>query len=63
MPQVDKQEIMVTWELTCHQCQSNFELPAPSGPREERELECPLCGSKDIKRIEALSDSAPQCGG
>jgi rRNA maturation endonuclease Nob1 len=63
MPQENKREITVTWELNCHQCKSNFEVPVPFGPREERELKCPHCGSKDIERIEALSHDAPQCGG
>jgi len=63
MPQEDKQKVIITWELTCHQCKSNFEVPVPFGPKEERELMCPHCGSKDIGRIEALKDDAPQCGG
>jgi DNA-directed RNA polymerase subunit RPC12/RpoP len=63
MPQENKREIIVTWELTCHQCKSKFEVPAPFGPREERELNCPRCGSKDIERMEALATDAPQCGG
>jgi DNA-directed RNA polymerase subunit RPC12/RpoP len=53
----------MTWELACHQCKSNFEVPVPFGPKEEREITCPHCGSKDIGRIEALSQEAPQCGG
>jgi len=63
MPQENKREVKVTWEFTCHQCKSNFEVPAPFGPKEERELKCPHCGSKDIARIEALNQDAPQCGG
>jgi len=63
MPQENKRQITVIWELSCRQCKSNFEVPAPFGPREERELKCPHCGSKHIERIEALSQDAPQCGG
>jgi len=63
MPQESKREIIVTWELTCHECKSSFEVPVPSGPREEKELECPHCGSKDIGRMEASNQEAPQCGG
>jgi len=63
MLQENKRKIMVTWELTCLQCKANFEVEAPFGPTEERELKCPHCGSKDIRRIEALNQDAPQCGG
>jgi DNA-directed RNA polymerase subunit RPC12/RpoP len=64
MPRKNKKEIIMTWELTCSQCKSNFEGPVPRGPREEKELKCPKCGSKYIERIEALSQGAPpQCGG
>jgi len=63
MGQENKRDIMVTWDLTCRQCKSNFEVEAPFGPKEERELKCPRCGSKDIGRIEALDQNAPQCGG
>ena len=63
MTQENEQEITVTWELACHQCKSNFEVPAPFGPRDENELECPHCGSNDIERIEASNQDAPQCGG
>jgi rRNA maturation endonuclease Nob1 len=63
MPQGNKREVIVTWQLTCHQCKSNFEVEAPSGPKEERALMCPLCGSRDIARVEASKQDAPQCGG
>ena len=54
----------MTWELTCRLCKSNFEVPVPRGPREEKELKCPKCESKYIERIEALSQGAPPpCGG
>jgi rRNA maturation endonuclease Nob1 len=62
-PEENKREVIITWELTCHQCKSNFEVRAPFGPKEERELKCPDCGSKDIGRIEASNQDAPQCGG
>jgi rRNA maturation endonuclease Nob1 len=63
MSELDKRKIILTWELTCRQCKSNFEAPVPFGPREEKELECPHCGSKEIERVEALNQDAPQCGG
>jgi rRNA maturation endonuclease Nob1 len=63
MADQDKQQFILTWELTCHQCKSNFEVLVPFGPREEKALECPHCGSKDIGRIDASNQDAPQCGG
>jgi rRNA maturation endonuclease Nob1 len=63
MSQEDKRKIIVTWQLACRKCKANFEVEAPFGPTEERNLKCPRCGSKDIGRIEALKEDAPQCGG
>jgi len=63
MPQENKPELILTWQLICHQCQSNFEVPVPFGPKEEKELKCPYCGSKDFARVEASNQDAPQCGG
>jgi len=63
MPPKNKREIIVTWQITCRQCKSNFEVEAPFGPREERALRCPHCGSKDVERVEASNQDAPQCGG
>jgi rRNA maturation endonuclease Nob1 len=60
---MDAQEINITWELTCHRCKSNFEVPAPCGPREEKELRCPACGSEYIERKETLAQADPSCGG
>jgi len=63
MSHENKREAIITWELTCHKCKSNFEVPVPFGPTEERNLKCPHCGSKEIGRVEALNEDAPQCGG
>jgi rRNA maturation endonuclease Nob1 len=63
MPGENEREIKLTWELTCRQCKSSFELPVPRGPREEKELKCPKCGSEYIERIEALAQDLPSCGG
>jgi len=60
---MEEQEIHMTWWLACHQCKSKFEAPVPRGPREEKELSCPVCGSKSIERTEALAQGAPTCGG
>ena len=45
----------MTWQLACRQCRANFVVEVPFGPKEERELKCPDCGSKDIGRIEGLT--------
>jgi DNA-directed RNA polymerase subunit RPC12/RpoP len=63
MAQENKRNIIVTWQLACRQCRANFVVEVPFGPKEERELKCPDCGSKDIGRIEGLTQDAPQCGG
>jgi rRNA maturation endonuclease Nob1 len=56
-------DIRVMWDLTCRQCKVNFEVEAPFGPTQEREMKCPFCGSKEIGRRELLNEAAPQCGG
>jgi rRNA maturation endonuclease Nob1 len=63
MPPKKKREITLTWELTCRLCKSNFELPVPGGPGEEKELTCPECGSYSIERIGTVTIAAPSCGG
>jgi rRNA maturation endonuclease Nob1 len=63
MSEENKRKVIMTWDLTCRQCKSSFEVEVPFGPKEERALKCPHCGSKDIGRIEALDQNAPQCGG
>jgi len=63
MPGENEQEIKLTWELTCRQCKSSFEVAVPCGPREEKELKCPKCGSEYIERIEVSTHSTPPCGG
>jgi Zn finger protein HypA/HybF involved in hydrogenase expression len=54
---------MVTWEFECRHCKSNFVTPVPRGPREERELQCPSCKSKDLKRLNAGNLQETACGG
>jgi len=63
MARKKKQEIILTWELTCRRCKSNFTVPVPSGPAEEKELKCPKCRSQQIERIEASAQGAPACSG
>lgn len=47
------------WQYYCDQCQSTFELPVPSGPKEEQQRKCPTCGSMNLKRLTALVIEAP----
>ena len=54
---------MLTWEYLCHQCEAQFELPVPRGPKEERETKCPRCGSMDIERLDVFSISVCPPGG
>jgi len=61
--QVKVDGIRLTWELTCRQCKSSFEVPVPRGPREEKELKCPQCGSEYIERIAVSTHGPPPCGG
>jgi hypothetical protein len=63
MAQEDQKEIVLTWEMTCALCKADFEVEVPRGPREEKELTCPHCGSGDIGRREASAENAPACGG
>jgi len=63
MADQNQRQIILTWDLTCRQCKSNFEVPVPFGPTEEKELECPHCGSRDVGRIDASNQDAPQCSG
>ena len=63
MAQEDEKEIVLTWEMACSGCKAGFEVEVPRGPREEKELKCPHCGSKEIVRREAFGEDAPACGG
>jgi rRNA maturation endonuclease Nob1 len=53
----------LTWEVKCRQCLSKFEVPVPKGPRDEKELKCPRCGSKELERLDVFNFSSPHCGG
>jgi DNA-directed RNA polymerase subunit RPC12/RpoP len=48
-----------TWQYSCHHCQAKFEMPVPSGPTEEQQRKCPLCGSNDIERLTTLIVGLP----
>jgi|YelNatPaOPRAMG01_1025707.scaffolds.fasta_scaffold61347_2 rRNA maturation endonuclease Nob1 len=55
--------IPLTWQMICNQCKYSFEIEIPKGPREEKQLRCPRCGSIYIQRAEASSTIPSQCGG
>ena len=54
---------MLKWEYLCHQCEAQFELPVPRGPKEEKERDCPRCGSRDIERLNVFDLSVCPPGG
>jgi rRNA maturation endonuclease Nob1 len=47
------------WRYLCHQCNTTFESPVPSGPNEEEQRKCSACGSIHITRLTALVVEAP----
>ena len=53
----------VMWEFKCHRCDREFETSVPRGPKEEREINCPLCASKDVVRINLGKLQEIACGG
>ena len=53
----------LTWDYLCHQCEFRFEMPVPRGPTEEKERECPRCGSRDIERLNVFDYTACPPGG
>ncbi len=53
----------VIWEFACCQCQHIFTTPVPRGPKEEKQLKCPLCASSRIKRTTVDSIEPVFCGG
>ena len=54
---------VLMWEFECHHCQTKFETSPPRGPKEEREIKCPYCGSKEIERLNVGNLAATACGG
>ena len=51
------------WEFDCHSCKTKFETNVPRGPKEEREIKCPHCGSKEIERLNVGNLAETACGG
>ena len=59
----EPQSDMLMWEFNCLHCNKKFETRVPRGPREEREMKCTHCGSRDIERINIKKLQDPTCGG
>lgn len=57
-----KKDEMLKWHFDCLSCKADFEVPVPRGPREEKELTCPVCGRKEIKRRLSKCEIAPPGG-
>ena len=51
------------WEYECHNCSVKFKTQVPCGPREEREIRCPDCGSANIERLNVGALAPTACGG
>ncbi len=51
------------WRYQCGACGAGFEMPAPSGPAEEKARTCPICHSKNIKITECVKSAACPPGG
>ncbi len=56
-------DITLMWQMICNECKSKFEVKAPKGPKEEKTLRCPRCGSKNIQQAKESSTVPAQCGG
>ena len=54
---------ILMWEYECHNCSVKFETPVPCGPREERAIRCPGCGSANIERLNVGALAPTACGG
>jgi len=53
----------LTWEYDCRSCKFHFDTPVPRGPKEEREMKCTRCGSRDIVRVNVGKVQETFCGG
>jgi DNA-directed RNA polymerase subunit RPC12/RpoP len=54
---------LMSWQYSCQQCKTVFDLPVPTGPTEEKERKCPTCGSMQIERLTPLEVDLPiYCG-
>jgi DNA-directed RNA polymerase subunit RPC12/RpoP len=51
------------WHYQCNECGREFDMPVPSGPREEKERTCPGCGTKNIAVTNVVKAEACPPGG
>jgi rRNA maturation endonuclease Nob1 len=51
------------WRYRCRACGAVFQMPAASGPSEEKGRACPQCASGDIRRTYSLRSEACPPGG
>ena len=51
-----------SWEYVCQHCNGKFQVKAPRGPSEEKELRCPRCESRDIKWLSVAGEACPPGG-
>ena len=54
---------ILRWEYECLKCRGKFEVEVPRGPKEEKAINCPVCKSKDIHRINVPDLLHTECGG
>jgi DNA-directed RNA polymerase subunit RPC12/RpoP len=43
------------WEFICQVCKSYFEAPVPRGPDEAKNIRCPGCKSRILRRYNAMT--------
>jgi len=51
------------WRYKCNTCATKFEMPAPSGPSDEKSRGCPACKSHNIERVSLVKSEACPPGG
>jgi len=51
------------WRYQCRECKNKFEMPAPSGPADEKSRACPICRGKNIERVSLVKSEACPPGG
>jgi len=51
------------WQYKCRDCGSEFEMPAPKGPTEEKRRTCPECNSNSIEVVNIKKAEACPPGG
>ena len=51
------------WEFLCLDCRARFNIAAPSGPDEVKQIGCPRCLSKKVKWMQGATDKCPPTGG